>query len=66
MTEGTRERHSKNLPPIGDDPRRTLIDLERRSLDLLDLLIEHHGNDNETGVRADVPSKIAAQLKRRR
>jgi hypothetical protein len=60
------EKHSKHLPPIEDHTGSALLDLERRSLDLLDLLIEHHGKDNETGMRADIPPKIAAQLKHRR
>jgi hypothetical protein len=37
----------------------------QRSEELLDLLIEHHGNDNATGVRADIPPKIQAQIERR-
>jgi hypothetical protein len=59
------EKHSKHLPPIEND-HRMVLDLEDRCLNFLDLLIKHHGDDNETGMRADIPPKIAAQLKRRR
>ena len=52
-------------PPI-DDQYGASLDLEDRSLNFLDKLIEHHGNDNPTGMRADIPPKIARQLERRR
>ena len=63
---GGPERHSKHEPPIPDHTGSERTELEERSLNLLDLLIKEHGNDNETGMRADIPPKIAAQLARRR
>ena len=62
---GRQRQYSKHLPPI-DDQHYVSLDLEDRCLDFLDRLIEHHGNDNPTGMRADIPPKIAKQLERRR
>jgi len=63
--EGGRERHSKDGPPI-PEVASARLELEERCLDLLDALIAAHGKDNTTGMREDIPPKIAAQLKRRR
>jgi len=51
-----RERHSRHDPPIDNERHAGLakIELEERCLDLLDALIAAHGNDNETGCRADI------------
>jgi len=50
-------------PTIDDGTYRS--DAIARSEELLALLIEHHGNDNATGCRADIPAKIQAALDRR-
>ena len=62
---GRGRQYSKDLPPI-DEQYGARLALEEQCLNFLDKLIEVHGNDNATGMRADIPPKIAKQLERRR
>ena len=64
---GRGRQYSKEIPPIENHVAEShLLDLEVRCLNFLDKLIEVHGNDNATGMRADIPAKVAKQLKRRK